>query len=162
LSKVPPILVDPEKPESIVKAVTEVTRVVDGEIEFGNPQNPYDDQSTTLAGAGTPTTHNGSVQNIKGQWVEVEVSAADTATTCTHNLNQTVAVAGEPNVRWIVFGFEHDGNTADAASTLSANFETGDTITADAIELRFYVGGTRVVDGDHKLKVTLFFIPAVQ
>jgi hypothetical protein len=146
----------------MVKAITELTRVVDRDIEFGNPQNPYDDQSTTLAGAGTPTTHNGSVQNIRGQWVEVEFSAADTAVAFTHNLNSDVAVAGEPNVRWIVFGLEHDGNTADAASTLSVSFETGDTITANAIQLRLYVGGTRVVDGDHKAKATLFFIPAVR
>jgi hypothetical protein len=150
---------DPTKPESLVKYLAEVQRVVDSLIEFGNPQNPFDDQSSTLADG---ATHNGSLQNIHGSWVEVEVDTANSSVTCTHNLNVPIAVAGEPNVRWLVFGFEHDGNTADAASTLSVNFETGDTITTDAIDLYFHVGGTRVVDGDHKLKATLFFVPAVR
>jgi len=117
LSKVPANIPDPEKPESIIKGVTDVTRVVDGEIEFGNPTDPRDDESTTLAGSGTPTEHNGSIQNIKGSWVEVEIGATgaqpamglDEAVECIHNLDVPVVATDEPNVRWFVAGIQHDG-----------------------------------------------------
>jgi hypothetical protein len=167
MSKIPTTVVDPEKPQSIVKAVTEIARVVDGNVEFGNPQNPYDDQDDTLAGSDVPTTHNGFLQNIKGSWVEEEIGskwALGAAVTCYHNLNVPVAVAGLPNVRWLVFGFQHDGNgvAADTTCTVSANFQAGDTVATDSIQLRFYAAGARVVDQTHLLKVTLFFTPAVR
>jgi len=111
--------------------------------------------------------HNGTTENIAGSWVEVTFDTPDSAVTCHHNLfrhwpTYTLPVTGEPNVRWLVFAFSHDGNTVDAASTLSINFEEGDTVTTNSIALRLYVGGTRVVDATHPCTATLFFVPAVR
>jgi hypothetical protein len=119
----------------------QMARAINGFIEFGN----VTDQDT----------------NIRGTWVEQSFTAADTKTVVTHNMNIPISVAGAPNVRWLCFGFEHDGDTTDAASTLSVNFEAGDAVAVNTIELRLYVGGTRVVDGDHPVTATLFFTPAV-
>jgi hypothetical protein len=166
LSKVPVNIPDPQKPESIIKGVTDVSRVVDGEIEFGHPQNPYDDQDTTLAGAGTPTTHNGSVQNIKGSWVEITLGTGDLAgtgaVTCTHNLNIPV-INTEPNVRWIVMGWKVETDIVVADDTsLSVFYDETDaaSITADAMPLRF--GSNLTVTDANPVDVCLFFIPAVR
>jgi hypothetical protein len=156
---------DPNSPDfnkSVVEAISRLLRIVEGEIEIGDPQHPQDDGSATLAGSGTPTTHNGRVVNIRGSWVELNVTAADTAVTCTHNLSIPVAVTGEPNVLWTVKRCIHSGTAANAASTWSVNFEVGDTVGTDAIQLRFYAAGARTVNADNPLKVTLFFEPAVR
>jgi hypothetical protein len=149
----------------MVKAITDVTRVVDSEIEFGHPLNPYDDQSTTLAGAGTPTTHNGSVQNIKGQWVEVEFGAVDTAVAFTHNLNLEVIAANEPNVRWLFTNFQHSG-AGPATGCLSIEYDDAlCTVSASSIQLvlRASPGGVRTIAaGANAVKCTTFFTPAVR
>jgi hypothetical protein len=141
-----------------------VQRVVDGEIEFGTPQDPKDPASATLANG---TTHNGTLVNLKGSWVSLVVTALDTLTACPHNLAVPVTVVGatnQPNVRWLVFGYQHDGNSATAASCVSCNYETGDaaSISEDSFPLRFTSSSGRVVDGDHPLRVDLFFIGAVR
>jgi len=165
LSRVPRYLVDPEDPQSIVQQSEEIQRVVDGDIEFGHPNDPEDITSTTPAGS-TSLAHNGNVQNIAGSWVEAKYTSANSTFTCYHNLfpdpEYTLPVTGEPNVRWLVFGFSHDGNTIDAASTLSVDFVEGDTVAANSIQLRLHAAGTRVVDATHPVTVTLFFIPAVR
>jgi hypothetical protein len=165
VSKVPVNIPDPQKPESIIKGVTDVARVVDGEIEFGHPLNPYDDQDTTLAGAGSPTTHNGSVQNIKGSWVEVEFSAANAAVSFAHNLNVEVVAANEPNVRWLFTNFQHSGAGA-ATGCLSLEYDDAlcavGTNTIDLV-LRASPGGVRTIAaGANAVKCTVFFTPAVR
>jgi hypothetical protein len=166
MSRIPRFLVDPDKPESIVQQMEEIHRVADGDIGFGHPNDPNSIGSTTAAGA-ADVNHNGTLENITGSWVEVTFPALDTAVTCHHNLfrnwpDYVLPITGEPNVRWLVFGFSHDGDTADAASTLSVNFEKLDTVAANSIQLRLYKAGARVVDGTHPVTATLFFIPAVK
>jgi hypothetical protein len=155
------LFVDPKKPETLVDMIEELTLQEEGRISYGSPQNPEDLADTTLAGSAAGA-HAGTLENMEGSWVELDVETADWPTTCYHNLNTPVAVAGSPNVRWLVFGYQHDGNTADVASTVSCSFEVGDIVAVNSIELRFYVGGTRVVNKDHPLKVTLFFIRAIR
>jgi hypothetical protein len=157
---------DPKDPNAVITQVEEIRRTLDYLVEFGNPQDPTDATSTTLAGAAAGN-HPGTLQNIFGSWVEVEVSTADTAVTCYHNLNMPV-ITGEPNVRWLVFGLEHDGwdgGIVGAASwdgAMSCSFQTGDTINVNDIQLRFYAVAPRVIAAAHPLKATLFFIPAIR
>lgn len=158
--RVPRSLVDPRDPQSIVNQVQRLTSTVDGLLGFGSPQDPTDPQSTDLADG---AAHNGSLENMDGSWVEVDVETLDAATTCTHNLAApAISATASPNVRWLVFGYEHDGTgTTGASDTVSCNYETGDAITDDAIELRFYAAN-RTVDATHPLRVTLFFVRAVR
>ena len=154
------MIVDPRDPQSVVDHLYRVQRVVDGDVEFGHPQDPADPQSTTLADG---ATHNGTLLNIRGSWVEVEVAALDTAVTFTHNLAQPIVSASVPNVRWLHFLYEHDGTgVTDGTAVVSCNYETGDTVGENAIALRFYAAGGRTVDGDHPLRATLFFVGAVR
>lgn len=164
--------INPEDPNSIAEALSVLLRVVDREIEFGHPQNPIGEDTTSSAqvageAGGAIPAHNGVLENIRGSWVEITATAADTKIDCAHNLNVplTSGVA-EANVRWMVMGIKHDGagaTTASAASTISVSYETGDSgsITADSFPLRVYAN-SRTVDGSHPIKITLFFIPAVR
>lgn len=169
MSRVPRYFVDPNNPLSITQQVEEIRLVLDGDTGFGHPNDPNDITSTIPAGMAT-TSHNGFVENITGSWVEAEFGTVDGGgdhiTTCYHNLfpdpNYILPVSGAPNVRWLVFGFSHDGDTVDAASTLSIVFQEGDTVAAASIELQLHVGGTRVVDDTHPVVATLFFTPAVR
>lgn len=105
MSRVPRIVVDPRQPQSVVDHLGRVQTVVDGKLEFGSPQDPTDPQSTSLADG---ATHNGTLQNLLGSWVEASVTALDTAVRFTHNLGVPV-ITGFPNVRWLVFALQHDG-----------------------------------------------------
>lgn len=162
MSRYGQLLLDPRSPhfnEAVVEALSRLLQIVDNRIEFGNPHDPRSDTSVLLAGAGG---HNGALQNIYGSFVELDVEALDTATSCQHNLSVPVAVAGEPNVLWTVMRWVHDGTAATSTSVPGVLFEEGDTVGTDSIQLRFYCSATRTVDADHPLKVTLFFTPAVR
>lgn len=164
MSRVPRVIVDPKNPLSIVEHVGRVQRVVDGELEFGSPQNPNDPTSTTLANG---TAHNGTVVNMKGSWFSANVEAADTRVDCAHNLDvpvSTVAAVNQPNVLWPIVCFEHNGTAADALSTLSCNYETTDaaSITANSFPLRFYVSGARTVNAGNPLRAHIFFTARVR
>jgi len=158
------VLTDPKKPESLVEHLKQLQRVVDGNVEFGSPQDPTDPASTTLADG---AAHNGTIVNMLGSWVSLDVIALDTLVACPHNLAVPITVVGatnQPNVQWLVFGFRHDGTGATGASTFSCNYETGDaaSISEDSFPLRFYSSSGRTVDGDHPLRVNLYFTPAVR
>ena len=123
MGRVPRSPVDPESPESIAQQQRDVIETIDNKIEFGEPLDPRDPESVILAGSGTPTVHNGIRSNILGSWVELEINGAVKNTLadpimCHHNLYQeqpdtytTEPVAGEPNCRWFVVGWQHDGTT---------------------------------------------------
>jgi hypothetical protein len=122
--------------------------------------------------------HNGLLSNIAGSWVEIALEATGmTEAACAHNLyltndQYTVPVTGQPNCRWLVFGVMHDGDVggaapADAGTRLGVDvsFVGGDTVAANAINLRFNlrVDGLRpTIDGDHPVLVTLFFTKATR
>ena len=164
MSRVPTSVVDPGNPRSIVEHLANVQRVVDGSIEFGSPQDPNDPASLTLANG---TAHNGTLLNIQGSWVEVDVTALDTPVACRHNLEIPFVVIGgisQPNVRWQLFGFQHSGNGVGVGSTISCNYETTDenSISEISFPLRFYATARVVGAAPDHLRVTLFFTPAVR
>jgi len=117
VTKINTTLPNPEDPVATAERVGDALRALDKGISFGTPQDPADDTSTDLAGS-TAAEHPGTLENITGSWVEVEIDnntlpTLDEVITCHHNLNVPVAVAGEPNVRWIVMGIQHDGAQED-------------------------------------------------
>ena len=147
---------NPKDPHSIVEHLGANQRILDGQVEFGHPGNPISDASTALAG----TTHNGTLMNMAGSWVELAVSALNTNTTCTHNLELAIPSASQPNCRWLVWGWQHDGTGAGATTQVNALYVDG-TVGANSIQLKFYAT-TLTVGAGNKLRVTLYFIPAVR
>jgi hypothetical protein len=161
---VPQSVVDPDDPQAIVEHLYRVQRVVDGRLEFGSPQDPRDPAGTALA---TGTAHNGTILNILGSWVELDVTSQDAPVACVHNLDVPVtSVSGvnQPNVRWLVFGWQHNGAGAAPGSTMSCNYEPTDaaSITSNSFPLRFYAAGRTIGADPNDLRVTLFFVPAVR
>ena len=166
MSRYGQLLLDPNSPQfnkSVVEAISRILQIIEGNIEFGHPQHPQLDASVVQAGAGTPTTHNGTLSNILGSWVEILLDDAtnllNTNVTCTHNLGVTVLDAAQPNVRWLAWGWQHSGAGTGAGSTVSTVYTDG-TVTSNAIQLRFFAAA-RTVTVANPLKVTLWFIPAV-
>jgi hypothetical protein len=146
---------------------------VDGDIEFGEPQDPADPASTTLAGdMGAAGMHNGLLSNIAGSWVEVALENTGlTTVTCTHNLYDedspyVVPVAGQPNRRWLVFGIQHDGTASDGGTRIGVDVAfMGDTVAVHEIDLRFNlrVDGLRpTIQEANPVLVTLFFTKATR
>ena len=154
-------LPNPDDPNEIVQSIKGLLDQADGGISFGHPQDPASDSSTTLAGAGT---HNGTLENLNGSWVEITFNTSVTfgsSITCTHNLNLDIPVSTEPNVRWLIFGATHDGTGDSGTYAIDAYFQDGDAITANSIDLFFGINDLTVNDAS-PLTVTLFFIPAVR
>ncbi len=162
MSRIGRTLSDPEDPKAVAEWLTRVQKAIDGDIEFGHPNDSQDLTSAVLAGS-VAAAHPGTLMNIAGSWVEVEVETLDDPVTCFHNLDVPVIAANLPNVRWVVFGYQHDGTAVTATAAISCNYESGapDTIAVNSIQLRFYAAATRTVDGDHPIKATLFFVRAV-
>lgn len=156
--------------------ITEIMRVVDDQVEFGEPQDPNDPTSTTLAGVmGAAGAHNGTHSNISGSWVEISLTAAVPTIIdkdCVHNLylhdpDYTVPNTAEPNCRWLVFGIMHDGTGGDGTSywNLDVFFEGG-TVAANELPLRFRLenagGQAYTIGAANPVIVTLFFTRATQ
>jgi hypothetical protein len=162
---------------ALVRQVDDLTQRLN-ELSFGEPQDPDDPTSTTLAGgnevAGTWAAgdHNGTPGNLEGSWVEValtDTGASDM--TCIHNLylnddQYAVPVTGEPNCRWLQFGVMHDGTGKDTSTRfhVSVSF-VGGTVSANEIELRFDLavsGTTPTISAGSPVQVTLWFTKASQ
>lgn len=163
---------------SIVQQLNDITRALNENIGFGEPQDPEDPTSTNLAGgsdgAWAAGDHNGTLGNIDGSWVEIALEdTGATDITCTHNLyplldnaQYLVPVTGEPNVRWLVFGVMHDGTGKDDSTRLrvSPSF-VGGTVAVNKIDLRFdlaVAGTTPTIGAGNPVQVTLFFTRATQ
>ena len=117
------LLVDPDNPQSIVQQQEEITRVVDGQVSFGNPSNPSDIDDVTLAGS-TAAAHPGTLENIEGSWAQQIVSATNTPVMFYHNLGvpvTQVASSNQPNVRVIQFMWVHPGIETTPSLTAPAN-----------------------------------------
>lgn len=161
-----------EFPDAAAEQINNIINVVETGIEFGDPQNPFDPSSASLAGATGAGHHNGTTANISGSWVEVEITSAGIAdVTFTHNLNigdaqYTVPVAGEPNVRWLFANWMHDGTNQDGTTDLVGNVTfQGGTVAVNAIDLRVNttaVGTALTIDGDHPVRLCLFFTRATR
>ena len=155
----PPRLADPSDPDSIAQWAREITELLSGQVSIGEPV-AFD----YLTGGVDALRPNGTTGNIHGSFVYMPVIQADVAVTYTHNLNiPNKGGAGPPpdlNVGWIPVRIIHNGNTVNAASTISVNYEIGDAVTANSIQLRWYIGGTRVIAKPHDLYTYLWFFPA--
>lgn len=132
--------VDPKNPQSIVDQLGEAVYVLDDKLEFGDPLDPNNPQSTTLAGGTGAGAHNGSPGNVWGSRVELEVGGAgaelNTPITCHHNLylnepEYAVPVAGVPNVRWFVAGWQHDSATRTLWDALDVSTPQLGTVVAN-------------------------------
>lgn len=122
MSRVRRVGIDPSRPESVVDQVNELIFEIDGKLDFGEPLDPNDHDSVTLAGdMSVVPAHNGTRSNIWGSWVELVIdgsqgNAIGDPITCNHNLYleqpggyTTEPVAGEPNCRWFVAMWQHTG-----------------------------------------------------
>ncbi len=61
-----------------------------------------------------------------------------------------------------MYTFEHDGASIGPAFSgtedIGVMFQEGDTVTANAIDMRFYASGSRRVDGLHPITASLFLV----
>ena len=156
-----PELVNPNDPDSIAEWARAINSLVNGFISIGEPVS----EDTTRK-------PNGVKGHLLGSFVTVEIGTKDdgfwAAVTCTHNLNiPNKGVGASPsdlNVGWVVVRWEHDGNgVAGANEMMSCNYRTGDAVTNNSIDLRFYYGnGARNVNDDHPIYVTLWFFPTTR
>ena len=144
---------DPTTPESVAEWSREIAGLLNGQLSIGEPISD-----------GTTLKPNGVKGHMIGSFVtRTDIVAADTLYTFTHNLDIPNKASGGLNVGWIPVRYIHDGDTVDAASTITCNYETTDSasVTATAMPLRFYFGGTRVVAG-HALTATIWFFPTTR
>lgn len=128
------------------------------EVDMGVPDD----------GSGTP-----SRGNIRGQWVKVTVtSGLGGAFTFTHNFNLPLVVVpgrayNHPNIFWscmrVVYGDRTGTNGAPAAGGATAHtsvyFRYGDTVTANAIDLR--VQSDLTAGATTPIEVALYIHPGV-
>lgn len=163
MSRVPPNVVNPTDPMSVVEHVYRVQRVVDGKMEFGSPQDPTNPTSATVANG---VAHNGTILNMEGSWYSALITAVGRSTiTCTHNL-ATPTTAGLIPVRWLIFGWTHDGTGGGAATELDlALWYMGGAVTTNAIVLSVscaVIAGALTINADHPVRLDLFFTRAVR
>jgi len=139
----------------IVEYLTRAAEVTNGQLGFGLPPG---------------ASETASKDNIHGAWVRGTFEATDTKLVFSHNLNlplsdgTATSTGNIPNVRWFVTMLSHSGaGAAVGASTMNVQFEQGDTVTPNSIELRLYAEATRTIAaGANAVTADLFFIPAEQ
>ncbi len=157
--------------------IDRIIAFANGDIEIGDPQDPFNTTSAAILAGATNTTgaHNGTIVNLAGSWVEISLTSTGiTNATCYHNLYPdsadtsvwTVPVTGEPNCRWAIKGKMHDGTSDDGTSFYDVDVMfIGGTVAVNAIDLRFnlILGGTSItVGGDNPVLVTLWFTRATR
>lgn len=165
MSRVPPTTMQREYDiESLVFRVRQLESILNGEIDFGYPDD----------GTGTQ-----QLLNIRGAWAKTSITnvnqfgaGAGAPVTFTHNLNLPVQTTSRgdtlPNVRPFGWFFTHGDKTGVNAppaasinvSSCTFHFKLGDAVTADAIQLRVHSG--IVATAIAPLLVEIFFHPAVQ
>lgn len=159
-SFVPPLL-DPENPDAVAEWARAVADWANGQVSIGEPVATIGDGS----GIVDPLRPNGVKGHLLGSFVvRSDIVLADTVYTFTHNLNiPNKAVANDPlNVCWVVVRLVHDGTAVNEASTISVNYESGDAVTENAIDLRFYIGGARTIAAPNPLTAALWFFPTTR
>lgn len=149
---------------SLLARYERLARILDSEVGFGYPDN----------GSGSPRR-----ANIIGAWATVVLTStndlgtgSNSPLTFTHSMGlpvNTVPTTGDsyPNVRiagmTVVRGDRTGANAAPSATAnpdhVSVHFLLGDTVTADAIELRVHSDITP--SSTHPLTIDLFLTPAV-
>lgn len=165
MTRVPGSLLSNSDMQAVIEHAKATQRALNGRIEFGHPGSPLGSDLSLATGLGT--SHNGTVVNIYGSWVDQTVTAKDTAVLFRHNLDRNIVTAAGlnlPNVRWLLFGVVHGGSgVSTGVETISCNYDRRDqgAITRNALPLRFYAAAGRNVTPGTPLKVTVFFTPAV-
>ena len=145
---------DPNDPESVAEWSRSVADLLNGQLSIGEPIS-HD----------TVMHPNGVKGHMLGSFVTVVIGTGDLAAniTCTHNLNVPNKLAGGLNVGWLPVRWEHDGTgVAGVVETISCNYRTGDAVTANAIDLRFYAAAARTVADATPLTATLWFFPTTR
>lgn len=165
MSRIPPTSMQQSYDvEGLTFRVRQLEAIINGELDFGYPDD----------GTGAQ-----QLLNLRGAWVTVTLTSsaelgtgASSPITFTHNLNLPVQqnAAGDdlPNVTWpimrVVYGDKTGANAAPApganARHTSIHFNLGDSVTADAIQLRVHSGLT--LGATTPLNIDVFFHPAVQ
>lgn len=167
MSRIVRLLQDPKNPLAIAEHLSRVQTIVDGKLEFGSPQDPRDPASTTVADG---AAHNGTLQNLDGAWYSALITATGrTDLTCIHNLFDATLftpTAGLIPVRWLVWGWSHNGVGGGVATELDlAVWYMGGNITATSIVLAASVNvtaGALTINGGNPLRLDLFFTRAVR
>ena len=167
MSRVARTLQDPRSPLAIAEHLSRVQTVVDGRLEFGSPQDPRDPASTTVPDG---AAHNGTLQNLYGAWFTGLVTATGRSNlTCVHNLFDAAVftpTAGLVPVRWLVWGWSHNGTGGGAGTELDlAVWYMGGAITATSIVLAVSVNvtaGALTINGGNPLRLDLWFARAVR
>lgn len=134
--------------EDVVNAYRALADVLSAGLHLGDPTHPQ----------GTTQHPNGQLANFDISFVQVSFEATGTAVAFQHNLGaSTTGVSNDtPNVCWLVIGAKHDGTASAGTHPWSLEYQEGDTIGADSIELRLRkAGGT--VDATHPFKVVVCF-----
>ena len=149
MARVPETPLNPDEPNSIAELADNTRREVDGNLEFGSPQDPLDVGATTLPG--TATGHNGTLQNISGSWASADVTALNTAVTFRHNLFQEpeypAVLSGNVNVRVLAFFWQHNGTAGTTNAEWVRIFDH--TVTSTAVTT---VATGSILDGNaHKI-----------
>lgn len=163
MSRVPRVIVNPDDAKSLVEHLYRVQRVVDGQMEFGSPQDPRDPTSTTVANG---VAHNGTILNMNGSWFSGIIEAVGrTDLTCVHNLD-TPTTAGLIPVRWLVWGWSHNGTGGGVGTELDlALWYMGGAVTANSIVLAASVQvpvGALTINAANPLRLDLWFERAVR
>lgn len=144
----------------MARDVARLVREFDGSVDEGHPGDPAGPTSAVRAGS-TTTAHPGTLMNTRLAWVELIVptdGVLNANITCYHNFNLTLLTAGEPNVRWRLAGWRHNGTGAGVGTAVSVGYIDG-IIAANSIQLRVYAN-TLTVDAPNPLRVCIQLIPA--
>lgn len=146
--------------EILARDVHAIKLALSQRLSFGEPQDPSDPDSSTLAGGAGVSDHNGTLNHINGSWAQQSVTGFNVATTFTHNLDVPFVSSSTPNVIWFVSRLSHDGTGVGTDSVITCNYDSRDTVDRNSIQLRLY-GQTRTLTG-HPVEATLFFMPVTR
>lgn len=130
--------IDVGDPDELREILREHGEAINGGLDRGDPGDP----DGPRAG------------NVAGQWIVVTVESANAAVTFTHNLDLPEATVSttQPNVTWEA-SFVHSGA---GTGGMSLEYQTGDNVDENAIELRLRTGRT-VAAGANAVRVAVRF-----
>lgn len=97
--------------------------------------------------------------NLAGTFVSANITGTG-AVSFAHNLDVSLQgfPSSAPNVGWVVIGLRHSGAGA-TADGIVLEYQTGDSVTTNAIELRARYGGRTVASGANSIDVLVWFFP---
>lgn len=138
--------------EELAERVAQLERILDGSVEWGDPNGIISTAGGYSAGA--------SNDNVFGAWVEVtgiSPTQAGANVTFTHNLGLASVPLTDQPVRWLVWGIQETA-ALPAGSIVQFRY-VGGARTENSIVLKAFcnnapAGGT--------VTATLFFIPVSQ